>query len=352
MPEALKSVFPSLSRVRLWVQIVMLFVTVWGASVVGHYSAEKISDALPALSCAYDMQNGSYCVLIPLQHQMHHRVGEALVKAQDVTLKILLPLAMTVLTFLAFFFVLGKAFCGWVCPLGTLQEIIQRIGRRFALPLHRLSGDRLGRVRPVKWLVVLALVLVFPLLTGLGVTPHEFGNPYCDVCPSRIATTLLSGNTNEFALNMESAWGFAIGALGNTLFGFVAVGALAIRQPFCRICPMLALNAAFRHLSLARLVKKPHDKCEKCGICAKACPMDITEIHTEHGRKAYHDDCTLCGRCAEFCPDDDVIQVKLGPFALFRSSRDYYKKRMAAEMPDGTVKPIRIVRKPATGDQP
>ncbi|MDD2875199.1 MAG: 4Fe-4S binding protein, partial [Azoarcus sp.] len=183
MPEALKSVLPSLSRVRLWVQIVMLFVTVWGASVVGHYSAEKISDALPALSCAYDMQNGSYCVLIPLQHQMHHRVGEALVKAQDVTLKILLPLAMTMLTFLAFFFVLGKAFCGWVCPLGTLQEIIQRVGRRFGLPLHRISGDKLGRVRPVKWLVVLALVLVFPLLTGLGVTPHEFGNPYCDVCP-------------------------------------------------------------------------------------------------------------------------------------------------------------------------
>lgn len=349
MADALRSIIPTLSRLRLWVQILMLFITVWGASVVGHYSAEKLSDAFPALSCAYDMQNGSYCVLIPLQHQMHHRVGEALVKAQEVTLKVLLPLAMTMLTFFAFFFVVGKAFCGWVCPLGTLQELVQRIGRRFGLPLHSVAADKLGRVRPVKWLILLGLVLLLPLLTGMGVTPHAFGNPYCDVCPARIATTLLSGNTNEFALDMDGGWGFAIGALGNTLFGFVAVGALAIRQPFCRICPMLALNATFRHLSLARLVKRAHDKCDKCGICTKACPMDITEIHTEHGRKAYHDDCTLCGRCAEFCPDDDVIQVKLGPFALFRSSRDYYKKRMAGEMPDGTVKPIRIVRKSPQG---
>lgn len=346
MAKTLKSLFPTLTRVRLTVQLIMLFVTVWGASIVGHYSAEKISDALPALSCAYDMDNGGYCVLIPLQHQMHHRVGEALVKAQEVGLKILLPLAMTMLTFLAFFFVLGKAFCGWVCPLGTLQEIVQRVGRRFGVAQHALGPKSVGKVRPVKWLILIGLVFALPLLTGMGVTPHAFGNPYCDICPSRIATTLLTGGTEQFALNAESGWHFAIGAFANTLFGFVVIGALAIRQPFCRICPMLAMNAAFRFLSLARLSKRAHDKCDKCGICAKACPMDIHEIHTEHGRKAYHDDCTLCGRCVEFCPDDDIIALKLGPIPLFRSSREYYKARVKGESPEGDVKPIKLVRKP------
>lgn len=347
MADLIKTLFPTLGRVRLFVQVVMLFVTVWGASIVGHYSAEKITDALPALSCAYDMENGGYCALIPLQHQMHHRIGEALVKAQEVGLKILLPLAMTMLTFLLFFFVLGKAFCGWVCPLGTLQELVQRVGRRFGAAQHALGPRSVGRVRPVKWLILLGLVFTLPLLTGLGVTPHAFGNPYCDVCPSRIATTLLTGSTEQLALNSGSGWHFAIGALGNTLFGFVVVGALAIRQPFCRICPMLAMNAAFRMLSLTRLSKRAHDKCDKCGICAKACPMDIHEIHTEHGRRAYHDDCTLCGRCVEFCPDDDVIAIKFGPLALFRSSREYYKQRVKAESPEGDVKPIKLIRKPA-----
>jgi ferredoxin len=341
-----KRATPALGRVRLWVQLLMLVLTVWGASVVGHYSAEKLSDALPALSCAYDMQNGGYCTLIPLQHQMHHRVGQALVSAQNVGLKILLPLAMTMLTFLASFFVLGKAFCGWVCPLGTLQELVQRVGRRFGLPLHALDARGTGRVRPVKWLILLALVLALPLLTGLGVTPHEFGNPYCDICPSRLATTLLTGNTEQLAVNTASPLAFAIGALGNTLFGFVAVGALAIRQPFCRICPMLALNGAFRHLSLTRLVKRAHDKCAQCGICAQACPMDIHEIHTRSGRQAFHEDCTLCGRCAEFCPDDDVIALKFGPLALFRSRRDYYKARMRRESPQGEVKPLKRMPRP------
>ena len=334
----LKNLFPTLGRFRLAVQIVMLLVTVYGSNLVGFYMAEKISNALPALSCAYDQQNGAYCVLIPTQHQLHHRVGEAIVKAQQFTLQMVVPLLFTLLTFFAFFFVLGKAFCGWVCPLGTLQELIGKLGRRLNLPLRRLDDGNVARVRPVKWLIVVILVLLLPLLTGLGVTPHSLGNPYCDICPSRIATTLLTGSTEQLALRSGGGIEFALGAIANTLIGFTLVAAFALRQPFCRICPMLGFNAAFQRLSPLRLVKRQHDKCGKCGICAHACPMDIFEIAREHGAKAYHEDCTLCGRCAEFCPDDGVIQMKWGPVTLFQSKREYYKQRMKGEMPDSSAK--------------
>jgi formate hydrogenlyase subunit 6/NADH:ubiquinone oxidoreductase subunit I len=98
---------------------------------------------------------------------------------------------------------------------------------------------------------------------------------------------------------------------------------------------MLALHATFRRLALTRLTKKPHEKCEKCGICHKACPMDIHEIWKKDGSKAFHEDCILCGRCAEYCPDDGVIAIKFGPLAVFESSRDYYKSRVKVEKPDG-----------------
>jgi ferredoxin-type protein NapH len=202
-------------------------------------------------------------------------------------------------------------------------------------------------VRPVKWLLLLALVFVMPLLAGLGVTPHSLGNPYCDICPSRIATTLLTGSTEQLAIRSNDAVGFTLGAIANTLIGFVLVGALAMRQPFCRICPMLSFNALFQRLSPMRLVKKSSESCGKCSICSDACPMDIKEISEESGRKAYHEDCTLCGRCAEYCPQDGVIKLKWGPLALFSSSREYYKNKIKTELPDGTVKPVKIVKNAA-----
>jgi len=345
----LKSLFPTLSRIRLIVQLAMLVVTVYGSAFVGSYMADKLSNALPALSCAYDQMNGGYCVLIPTQHILHHRIGEAMVRAQQLTLNMILPLLMSFAVFFAFFFVLGKAFCGWVCPLGTLQEVVGRVGRRFGIGLRRFEAGDLGRVqrvRPLKWLILLGLVFVLPLLTGLGVTPHALGNPYCDVCPSRIATTLLTGNSEQLAVPVDDSLRFALGAAANFLFGFVLLGALAVRQPFCRICPMLAFNSLAQRLSPMRLVKARHDNCGKCSICSEACPMDIPEISAESGRKAYSEDCTLCGRCAEYCPQDGTIRLKWGPFSLFSSRRDYYKTKVAGELPDGTVKPLRFARKP------
>lgn len=344
----LKSLFPTLGRLRSAVQVVMLLLTVYGSVVVGHYAADKITGALPALSCAYDQQDAAYCILIPTQHQLHHRIGEGIVRAQQVTFQIVLPLLMTLATFFAFFFVVGKAFCGWVCPLGTLQEFIGRVGRRFGLSPRRFMRGDLGevrRVRPVKWLLLLGLVFLLPLLTGLGITPHSLGNPYCDICPSRIATTLLTGSTEQLALRMDDGTGFALGAIANVLIGFTLVAALAIRQPFCRICPLLSFNALFQRLAPLRLVKAKHESCERCGVCTQACPMDIPEIAKESGRRAFHEDCTLCGRCAEYCPQDGVIRLKWGPFALFSSRRDYYKDRVKAELPDGTVKPVKFAKR-------
>jgi NAD-dependent dihydropyrimidine dehydrogenase PreA subunit len=339
----LKTLFPTLGRLRLAVQLVMLFVSVYGSVFVGSYMADKLSNALPALSCAYDQMNGGYCVLIPTQHILHHRIGEAIVRAQQLTLTMVLPLLLSWLSFFAFFFVLGKAFCGWVCPLGTLQEIVGRVGRRFGFATRRLAAGDLGapgRVRPVKWLILLGLVFLLPLLTGLGVTPHALGNPYCDVCPSRVATTLLTGNTEQLALRLGDGWSFALGALANGMLGFMLVGGLALRQPFCRICPLLAFNAVFQRLSPARLVKSSRAGCGSCHICTDACPMDIPEISQAEGRKAYSEDCTLCGRCAEFCPQDGVIRLQWAKVTLFSSRRDYYKARVKGELPDGTVKAV------------
>lgn len=328
-----------LGRLRQIVQLLAFILTVWGSGLVGHYAAEKLSSTLPALSCAYDPENGAYCALIPLQHQLHHRVGEAIAKLGTVTTQILAPFFFTILTFLAFFLVLNKAFCAWICPLGTAQEGINRLGRRFDLPLRRLTGKPLDGVRLVKWAMLSLLVLLLPLLAGMGVVSHEFGDAFCQICPSRVLTTLASGDLSQLAIPGSSGpLVFGLNALRDAGFGFIAVAALAVRQPFCRICPMLALHALFRRLAPLRLTKRPSTRCGSCGLCVKACPMDIRELQTTAGAQVFHEDCTLCGRCVEFCPDDGTMALAVGPWQVFTASKAYFRETSRRQTPEGRPK--------------
>lgn len=322
----------NLSLLRKLVQLAAFVFLVYGSVIVGFYSADKISGSLPALSCAYDMQNADYCTLIPFQHQMDHRVGTVLAAGGSL-LAALLPTLITLGTFLLLFVVLNKAFCGWICPLGFFQEVLSLIGQKLGLQRTESLPEKLvDRIRPFKWVILLLLVFALPLLTGLGVTGHEAGDPFCKICPSRILTTLATGSTDQVYLD-TSSWGYLIlSVVANFLFGLILVWGLFVRQPFCRICPMLALHAVFRKVGLVRLVKNAKPRCEKCGLCAKACPMDIREIHTEMEKKdVLFSDCTLCGRCVEFCPDQGVLQLKYTFVPLLKADPAYFKKRKKAQ---------------------
>ncbi|MEW8138815.1 MAG: 4Fe-4S binding protein [Candidatus Thiodiazotropha endolucinida] len=318
----------NLSVLRKIVQLGAFIFFVYGGIITGYYLEDKISGALPALSCAYDFQGSDLCTLIPIQHQMDHRLGETIAKGGNLLMGIM-PTLITLGTFLLFFVVLNKAFCGWICPLGTFQEILQIIGQKLGLQRHEsLSRDLVTRIRPVKWFILLLLVFAFPLLTGIGILNHDLGDPFCRICPSRILTTLATGETTQLYLDTANTTTIVMSLLGDFIFGLMIALALTVRQPFCRICPMLALHAVFRKIGLLRLIKNGTPRCDRCGLCAKACPMDIHEIHTDmESRNVTFEDCTLCGRCVEFCPDKDVLQLKYTLFPIFSSSPQYFKQR-------------------------
>jgi polyferredoxin len=324
--------FLNLSLLRKLVQLGAFLFLVYGSTIVGFYTADKLSNALPALSCAYDLQTADYCTLIPFQHQMDHRLGMGLVAGGDV-LKALLPTLITLGTFLLFFVVLNKAFCGWICPLGFFQELLSLIGQKLGLRrIESLPEGLVQRLRPVKWIMLLLLVFGFPLLAGLGWVGHELGSPYCSICPSRILTSVASGDSSQVYVDTSSSGYFILSLVANLLFGLMVAWGLFVRQPFCRICPMLALHATFRKLGLVRLVKNSTPRCDKCGLCARACPMDIREIHTEMEKKdVLFADCTLCGRCVEFCPDKDVLKFNYTVVPLLRADPAYFKKRKKAQ---------------------
>lgn len=324
-------VWKNLSVIRKVVQLAAFIFLVYGSVIVGFYSADKLSGSFPALACAYDAKTADYCVLIPLQHQFGHRIAPA-ISAGAFALSTILPLLTTLATFALFFIVLNKAFCGWLCPLGFFQEVIGMIGQKLRLKRDEsLDPALVDRIRPVKWLMLELLVVLFPLASGLGFISHDLGDPFCKICPSRILTTLSAGQLNQLYIDTSSAGYMVLSIIADTLFGLVLVLSLTMRQPFCRICPMLAMHAMFRKVGLVRLVKSYTPRCEKCGLCAKACPMDIREIHTSQAKDVLFPDCTLCGRCVEFCPDRGVMSLKYAMIPIKVSDPQYFKARNAAQ---------------------
>jgi polyferredoxin len=322
----------NVSLLRKLVQIGAFIFFVYGGTLTGFYLADKVSGALPALSCAYDMQGADLCTLIPFQHQMDHRLGEVIASGGNIMMG-LMPTLITLGTFLLLFVFLNKAFCGWICPLGTFQELLHNLGQKLGLQrCESLDPSLVKRIRPVKWLILLLLVFGFPLLAGIGWVNHDLGDPFCKICPSRILTTLATGDSSQIHLDSASNTTLVLSLIADLLFGLMIALALTVRQPFCRICPMLALHAVFRKLGLLRLVKLATPRCDRCGLCAKACPMDISEIHTEMRKKdVTFEDCTLCGRCVEFCPDKDVLQLRYASFPVFSAAPAYFKQRKKAQ---------------------
>lgn len=198
--------------------------------------------------------------------------------------------------------------------------------------INSLSKETLAKIRPIKWFIFGFLVLIFPLLAGLGFVGHELGNPFCNICPSRILTTLAVGDASQLYVDNSNLTYMILSLIADFLFGLMIALALFVRQPFCRICPMLPLQTIFKKAGLLRLAKDGGSKCESCNNCVKACPMDIYEIGAkEENKNITYADCTLCGRCVEFCPDDNVLKLKYGPINLFSSSNEYFKKRNKIE---------------------
>ena len=222
------STFYNLTIVRRAVQLGMFLLLVYGATLTGSYAADKLTQALPSLACAYDSEGSDYCALIPLQHQVSHGIGRAVDSGN--WLMMLLPMLTTMGTFLMLFVVLNKAFCGWVCPLGFFQEVVHLIGQKLGMRRVATLSDRwVDRLRPVKWLLLGGLVFGLPALSGLGFVSKDLGDPFCKICPSRIMTTLMTGTNEQLYVDTASYSYMTLSVIGDFLFGLMVAMALTLR---------------------------------------------------------------------------------------------------------------------------
>jgi polyferredoxin len=107
------------------------------------------------------------------------------------------------------------------------------------------------------------------------------------------------------------------------------VGAFFFRRVWCRFCPTGSSVAIINRFKVFKWIPLLHldkdkEKCTKCGICKRVCPVQVTEVYEQEGGKINTSMCMLCLRCVEMCPYEDCLKVKIGRKTIF-NSRNWLK---------------------------
>ena len=206
-------------------------------------------------------------------------------------------LAIVLLTVLA-----GRAFCGWICPLGTVVQLASWATRR----LRRGPATDLNRWRPhfvLKYLLLVALLAAAALGAGIAglFDPLSF-----------LARSLGSGLTPALhQLFGTGGWRarIFIGAwLTGLLFLAVLVANRWIARWWCRaLCPLGALLGLIARASIGRIRIDPA-RCTHCNRCAADC-QGADEPFAQH-RVA---ECHVCLNCIASCPEDAIAFRAFAP---------------------------------------
>jgi Fe-S-cluster-containing hydrogenase component 2 len=179
-----------------------------------------------------------------------------------------------------------RAFCGYVCPLGAIQEFFGIIGRKL-FGKHRphvpVALDRVARY--LKYVVLAGFTIWTWQAASLVIRPYD---PW-------VAW-----------MHITSAELWAEFAVGTVVLGVSVAGSFVYERFFCKYaCPMGALLAIMAPLSVFK-VRRDESVCISCGSCDAICPVNV-DVST--GGTVNDPECINCNECVNVCPAKGALEV-------------------------------------------
>jgi polyferredoxin len=169
---------------------------------------------------------------------------------------------------LLWFIVAGRLFCGKICPVGYLQDLIYKIP--FPVKIKTFKGDKYLRL--IKYINLISRIVIIAL-TFFGI----------------------SRATEQSATTISPI----IKAVMSIIIVLIFI---ILRRAFCKyLCLVGTVSSIFNKLSFYKY-KIINDKCIKCGACSKVCKMNIVPYKMNNSLE-----CIRCGLCKKICPKDAII---------------------------------------------
>ena len=223
----------------------------------------------------------------------------------------------------------SKLFCGYICPLGTVQDLLVKLRNVIGWQGIEIKNGSVAD----KVLRVIKYALLFWIFFMTATASELFCknlDPYYAVATGfkgeitlwmssvTVALVLICG----FMINMFwCRYLCPLGAISNSLkfWGWIIVlaavyyvlGLLGVNVPwwlllalFCIAGYLLEILCGRPKLQVLHIMKND-EKCTHCGICNKHCPYGIDVANSRNGA-VKSVDCTLCGECTAVCPTEAI----------------------------------------------
>jgi len=218
----------------------------------------------------------------------------------------------------------GRASCGWLCPIGTIQDAISAISSK----KRTVRLDRHETYLNIKYVI---FVPVFLIIMAMGITRNLNIVYYFEIKEflgafgqKPLSYFSLSEYIFVFFPNtitqMVDAQGlgplFSNFLVFFTFVFYLAILIVAVWHPraYCRyLCPYAAMSSAVSDYSFLKLSRSPV-KCvgrTECGKCEKVCPKQIRILDEPFEFFTGRGECNLCLKCMQECPYD-AIKIKFG----------------------------------------